>query len=185
MSFTKYPKNYHSNGYGWHNAAAMGYAPPPQPATTPNTGGYPGMPQSPYPMASLSMPMPGMPTAGSSAPYGMPSLPGSAGAYPNSNITGYQMSYGFAPNVLPSQIPNVPRHGAAYPAPGGYPPPQPPAPSQPAGIGWAIGGGGFGDSTDGDVHDPHTSQEEAKYQSIFVPSEDRPIYSNLRFFDVS
>lgn len=25
MSFTKYPKNWHSNGYGWHNAAALTY----------------------------------------------------------------------------------------------------------------------------------------------------------------
>ena len=25
MSFTKYPKNYHANGYGWHNNAALTY----------------------------------------------------------------------------------------------------------------------------------------------------------------
>lgn len=25
MSFTKYPKNYHANGYGWHNSAALTY----------------------------------------------------------------------------------------------------------------------------------------------------------------
>lgn len=26
MSFSKYPKNYHAHGYGWHNMAAMGYS---------------------------------------------------------------------------------------------------------------------------------------------------------------
>lgn len=25
MSFTKYRKNYHANGYGWHNSAALTY----------------------------------------------------------------------------------------------------------------------------------------------------------------
>lgn len=25
MSFTKYPKNWHSNGYGWHSSAALTY----------------------------------------------------------------------------------------------------------------------------------------------------------------
>lgn len=77
MSFTKYPKNYHANGYGWHNLAAMGYAQPPTPAPAANGGyGYPS--QSPYP-AQLSMPMPGMPSPMSPNPpmgFGMPPLPG-------------------------------------------------------------------------------------------------------------
>lgn len=181
----KYPKNYHSNGYGWHNLAAMGYAKAPQstPTPAPPFGGHPGYPAATYgapayPMASLSMPMP----PGAANYSGMPPLPGSAAnvtaPYPSGHASGMQLSYGFASNVLPSQIPNAPRTEATPHA--GQSAPNIAAP----GIGWAIGG--LSDATDsGDVHDPHLSQQESKYESIFVPIEDRPIYSNMRFFDVS
>lgn len=177
MSSVRYPKNYHSNGYGWHNLAAMGYAKPPPPSQQP-LGYPPAFPSghgSQYPMASLSMPMPG------TAPYsmGMPALP-SSGSNQNS---GFQLSYGFAPNVLPSQIPN-PNHRPSSTANVPYPPlPSMPVAATTPGIGWAVGG--LGDSTDTGVHEPHTAQEESKYESIFVPNEDRTIYSTLRFFDVS
>lgn len=180
MASIKYRKNYHSNGYGWHNLAAMGYAKPPAPAQQPL--GYPpsfpsGPNGTPYPnMASLSMPMPGMQAAAPNYSMGMPPLPG-AGSYQDTSNVGFQLSYGFAPSVLPSQIPNAPRHHSTAAVP--YPAAPSSTPAGP-GIGWAIG---LGNSTD--VHDPHQAQAESKYESIFVPNEDRPIYSNMRFFDVS
>lgn len=94
------------------------------------------------------------------------------------------MTYGFAPSVLPCQIPNAKRdhcHGSS----GGAPAPAPaPAAAPRSTLGWAIGG--FGDSTDtGGTHDPHKTQQESTYESIFVPSEDQPIYSNMKFASVS
>lgn len=90
------------------------------------------------------------------------------------------MTYGFAPSVLPCQIPNAKRdhcHGSSGGAPA---PASAPRPT----LGWAIGG--FGDSTDaGGIHDPHKAQQESTYESIFVPSEDQPIYSNMKFASVS
>lgn len=171
MSYIKYPKNYHAHGYGWHNLAAMGYARAPVPQPAAPIGGYSasGYPGSGYPMASLSMPMPQMPP-----------LPGStvSAPYPAAQATGMQLSYGFASNVLPSQIPNPRNESASHAAA-----PQPAA--LPSGIGWAIGGLD-NSATDGPpVHDPHQAQAEAKYESIFVPFDDRSMYSNLQFFDVS
>lgn len=178
----KYPKNYHANGYGWHNLAAMGYAKPPPPPTSAPAPAYPS--SSPYPLAALSMP----PLPGAAPMYGgpaMPPLPGSMSSmspYPAPAATGVQLSYGFAGNVMPSQIPNAPHHGHVSNA---APPVAPPQHASTApGIGWAIGG--LGDSTDSGVtHDPHQAQQEAKYESIYVPFEDRSLYSNMRFFDVS
>lgn len=34
MSFTKYPKNWHANGYGWHNSAALTYGKDPTSETS-------------------------------------------------------------------------------------------------------------------------------------------------------
>lgn len=156
MSFIKYPKNYHSNGYGWHNLAAMGYAKPPSPAKAPQQSIYP---------TSFNMPMPAQ---GSNYSYGggmgMPPLPGSRGPAP----TGMQLSYGFSPNVVPSQVPNVPRADSVDTGPG---------------IGWNIGGsigsgsGSGTPSTPDGVHDVIEAQQEKPCQAIFVPDEDMPIYS--------
>lgn len=165
MSFTKYPKNYHANGYGWHNMAAMGYAKPPPSSNNSFSSGV----SSIYPSAHGGMPMP-MPSAFANTGPAMPPLPGSQNQY-----SGVQLSYGFAPSVVPAQIPNVPRVDSIDSGPK---------------LGWNIGGMGGGassfprppsvastTSTDSGVHVPITAQQERPCQSIFVPDEDRPIYS--------
>lgn len=164
MSFLKYPKNYHANGYGWHNMAAMGYAKPPSPSSGSISSGVSSIYPSPY----SGMPMP-MPTPGAFASSGpaMPTLPNSQ--YNNGGNVGVQLSYGFAPGIVPAQIPNVPRADSINSGPK---------------LGWNIGGVGAGGSSapsitsvDSGVHDPIKAQQETVCQSIFVPEEDRPIYS--------
>lgn len=162
MSFTKYPKNYHANGYGWHNMAAMGYAKPPLPSHSSSTSGVSSIYPSPY----GGMPMPG-PGAFVNTGPAMPALPNSS--YNSGGNVGVQLSYGFSPNVVPANIPNVPRADSIDSGPQ---------------LGWKIGGGGAsGSSTpsttsfDSGVHDPIKAQQETPCQSIFVPVEDQPIYS--------
>lgn len=169
MSFTKYPKNYHANGYGWHNLASMSYpaaqptAIPPSPTSSgasslyPSQLSYGGMPALPNQQAYQQFS--GMPQ--------MPPLPGS-----NTANMGLQMSYGFAGNVSPAKIPNVRRDDTVDMGPS---------------IGWSIGGGGGGgsggfgtpsrNSSDSGVHDPIQAQTEIPCQAIHVPDEDMPIYS--------
>lgn len=95
------------------------------------------------------------------------------------------MSYGFAPNILPSQVPNAQHIGVA-------PPPLPTA----YGGGGAVGGSGgaypslgwafsgdqsnFGStSTFGGVSDVSAvSQTEIPCQAIFVPEDEMPIYGS-------
>lgn len=95
-------------------------------------------------------------------PFKMPPLPG---AYENSRNDGVHMSYGFAPNIIPSHIPNEQRqHGDSHTD-------GPP-------IGWAVQG-----STDSSSHSSHAGdspiqkQVEIPCQAIIVPDEDMPIYS--------
>lgn len=164
MSFTKYPKNYHANGYGWHNMAAMGYAkPPPPPSNNSFSSGTSSIYPSPY--GGMPMPMPGPGAFANTGPT-MPALPNSQ--FNSGGNIGVQLSYGFAPNVVPAHIPNVPRADSIDSGPK---------------LGWNIGGGGGGSSTasttsvDSGIHDPIKAQQETPCQSIFVPDEDRPIYS--------
>lgn len=78
MSFTKYRKNYHANGYGWHNLAAVGYAEAPKDTTSISSGSsgvsslYPSSYLSMPPLPGGGMPMPGMPPL----PGSMPQMPG-------------------------------------------------------------------------------------------------------------
>lgn len=171
MSFTKYPKNYHANGYGWHNLQAMSYpqkqqsnictpanqASSPYPAQLSYGGGMPALPNQQLYQQQFS----GMPQ--------MPALPGSG----NSNI-GAQLSYGFADNISPSKIPNVQRQDTVDTGPS---------------IGWSFGSGNGSGSRNVDslsyrnsnninnIHDPIQAQVEIPCQAIFVPDEDMPIYS--------
>lgn len=173
MSFTKYPKNYHANGYGWHNMAAMGYAKPPPTLPSSNNSFSSGV-SSIYPSAPARMPMPTPGVFANTGPA-MPPLPNS----PYSANVGVQLSYGFAPSIEPAQIPNVPRADSIDSGPK---------------LGWNIGGVGGGSSSssipsrtsiDSGVHDPIKAQQEVPCQSIFVPDEDRPIYSMFGFPSVS
>lgn len=160
MSFTKYPKNYHANGYGWHNLAAAGYAKPPSPtksSTSPSNN-------SPYSM-HYSMPQTNQPFV-----QGMPQMP----ALPSSNIyqqnthpSGMQLSYGFAPNIIPSHIPNIVRDDNVDQNDG-----------RPL-VGWALGGNKSltGSTDSGNVHDTIKAQAEIPCQAVIVPDEDMPIYS--------
>lgn len=182
MSFTKYPRNWHANGYGVHNNVALSYPSPPSP---PKTNAYPSGTSSIYPSA-YGMPMPGVPagSAGSAGPYPMvlpmggaprmPPLPGSQYTpAPNYNSGNVQLSYGFAPNVLPTQIPNVQRKDSIE---------QPgmdmgPGMGMGPGVGWNLGGGGGStDSRDG-VSEAVKSQKEIPCQAIHVPEDEMPIYS--------
>lgn len=161
MSFTKYPKNYHANGYGWHNQTAMSY-----PQKHQSVGAPPSPSPSPYPaQLSYGGAMPALPNQ---QPYQqftgmpqMPSLPGSG----NANM-GAQLSYGFAANVSPAKIPNVRREDTVDTGPS---------------IGWSLGGGGapapYRSSGGSGIHEPIQAQVETPCQAIFVPDEDLPIYS--------
>lgn len=81
------------------------------------------------------------------------------------------MSYGFAPGIMPNQVPNpnVPRgshdpsfHGSS-------------SASQPN-IGWALS---RGDSVSSGVSETEiVSQDEIPCQAIFVPADEMPIYGN-------
>lgn len=167
MSFTKYPKNYHSNGYGWHNSASLSY---PQKQQS-STAAPPSPALSPYP-AQLSYGG-GMPALPSQQPYqqftGMPQMPALPGSG-NANI-GAQLSYGFAANISPSKIPNVRREDTVDTGPS---------------VGWSIGGGGIGSAgpppyrnsnSNASIHEPIEAQTEVPCQAVFVPDEDMPIYS--------
>lgn len=83
----------------------------------------------------------------------------------NSNpnqFSGCNLSYGFAPNIVPSHIPNPSRENV---------------PSHP--IGWAIGGNEFsGGSFSNPMpqHDPVRSQVEIPCQAIRVSEDDMPNY---------
>lgn len=165
MSFTKYPKNYHANGYGFHNIAAMSYPGQQHPAVPPSPSST-GMP-SLYPSQNLSYGMPALPNQ--QQPYqqfaGMPQMPPLPGSQ-NTNV-GVQMSYGFAANISPAKIPNVRRDDTVDMGPS---------------IGWSIGGGGpapHRNSTpsSANIHEPIQAQTEVPCQAIFVPDEDMPIYS--------
>lgn len=161
MSFIKYPKNYHANGYGWHNMAAMGYAKPPSPSKECNFS--PKIGSSVYPQ-SLNMPMPGGQFGGGA--IGMPPLPNST--YGQSQPTGVQLSYGFSTNILPAQVPNAVRADSVDIGPG---------------IGWNIGGHSNSrsqgsSSFDGGVRDELAiAQVEKPCEAVYVPDEDMPIYS--------
>lgn len=144
--------------------AAMGYAKPPSPSSGSISSGVSSIYPSPY----SGMPVP-MPTPGAFACTGpaMPTLPNSQ--YNSGGNVGVQLSYGFAPGIVPAQIPNVPRADSIDSGPK---------------LGWNIGGVGAGGSSapsitsvDSGVHDPIKAQQETVCQSIFVPEEDRPIYS--------
>lgn len=174
MSFSKYPKNYHANGYGWHNLAAMSY---PKPQSPTRASSVSSGTSSIYPSSQLSYPtMPTLP--GSQQPYqqfaGMPQMPPLPGSQ-NSNL-GTQMSYGFAPNITPSHIPNVRREDTVDTGPS---------------VGWNFGDSrSSSQSVDSGVHDQIQAQSEIPCQSIFVPDEDLPIYSfgqpyvSLDFFPI-
>lgn len=159
MSFNKYPKNYHSNGYGWHNLAAMGYAkPPPNSNTNSMSSGVSSInpSQYSYPKYPSAMPpLPGQQSAFSGMPQ-MPCLPGS------NQSSGVQLSYGFAPNIAPCSVPNVHRDDSIDSGPT---------------IGWSIGGGSSTNSSHSNVHDPIQAEIETPVQSVHVPPEDMPIYS--------
>lgn len=81
---------------------------------------------------------------------------------------GSQLSYGFAPNIIPSSVPN------AYHE-------QPSHLSEPRfHIGWSIGGDNVpspSSSQDETVTDAIQRQTEIPCQAIRVPDEDMPIYS--------
>lgn len=162
MSFNKYPKNYHSNGYGWHNLAAMGYAKPPSPSKTSSlSSGVSSIhPSPPYGYPSGMPPLPGSQPAYSG--MGMPQMPPLPGS--NQNV-GVQLSYGFAPGITPSHVPNVRRDDSVDAGPG---------------IGWSFGGNNSTNSlhsNDSGVHDTIQSQNEVPCQAVRVPEEDMPIYS--------
>lgn len=88
------------------------------------------------------------------------------------------MSYGFAPGVMPNQVPNpnVTRgsHESSVGSTASYP-----------NIGWALS---RGDSIHSGVSETEiVSQEEIPCQAIFVPEDEMPIYGNYgmvskRFF---
>lgn len=100
----------------------------------------------------------------------MPELPNNAAFVPN--IVGYQMSYGFEPIVRPTQIPNAPRPGSTAPKV-----------DQQCTIGWRMNE--EDDTSVGISHDPHMSETDIVCHSVSVPLEDRMIYSNQQFFQVS
>lgn len=127
---------------GWQNPAAFSYPtqpPQPQPAYRPNmvTPGFPLVPN----------------------PFRMPPLPGTVDP---SRIDGASLSYGFAPNVVPCNIPNEQRQN-------GFSGPN---------IGWSIG-----DRTDGSCVSSHAEDTVQKQEvetvcrAIIVPDEDMPVYS--------
>lgn len=69
------------------------------------------------------------------------------------------LSYGFAPNIVPSHIPNPARGGNI--------------------IGWTVGGNNDiapSSSWNENVHYPIRTQIEIPCQAIFVPDEDMPNY---------
>lgn len=96
--------------------------------------------------------------------YLNPSAPHPSSQNQNPNqYCGYNLSYGFAPNIVPSHIPNPNRENVA---------------SHP--IGWAIGGSGsqFSNSSAPppvpEVTDSHRSQIEIPCQAIRVSEDDMP-----------
>lgn len=92
----------------------------------------------------------------------MPPLPN---ARNNNRYDGVSLSYGFAPNVIPCNIPNEPKQNS---------------PSKGPTIGWAVG-----DQADGACVSSHAAEDgpienkqvEVLCRAIIVPDEDLPIYS--------
>lgn len=156
-SLNKYPKNWRSNGYGWHNSAALTYGG--QPASETSSGVSSLVPSAGVGGSGLGWSMGGAGGGTNSA---------NANAGGSSPNIGFQMSYGFAPGVLPSQVPNA-AHGA-----------QPPMPSSSAGrhpnIGWAFTADTR--SFEGVADVPTVQQGETQCQSIYVPEDEMPIYGS-------
>lgn len=92
------------------------------------------------------------------------------------------MSYGFAPNVLPSQVPNAQHIGGAPPNTAAYGGGSSGAGGAYPSLGWAFSGdqSNFGStSTFGGVSDvTAVSQNEVPCQAIFVPEDEMPIYGS-------
>lgn len=82
-------------------------------------------------------------------------------------FSGYNLSYGFAPNIVPCHIPNPNRKSI---------------PSHP--IGWAIGGNDGFNSTPQHVSEPVRSQVEVPCQAIRVSEDDMPNFP-FKFSSVS
>lgn len=139
-----YPKNWHANGYGWHNLKGLSYSKVDAHSDTSSSG---ASSMCPYPPAAGGSPMPS---------YGGPNI-------------GFQMSYGFAPGVVPNQVPNpnVSRGSHDSSAYG----------SAASNIGWVLS---RGDSAHSEVSETEiVSQDETPCQAIFVPDDEMPIYGNF------
>lgn len=77
------------------------------------------------------------------------------------------MTYGFAPGVLPSQIPNVPKDGKRGPN-----------------MGW-LDLQSDTSSFDGVEDVKSIQQTERKVEAIFVPADEQPIYGNLYLVSIT
>lgn len=140
--------HYHVLNLGWQNTSALSYPIQPHPQPPPPQPYYPNTITPGFPAVPL--------------PFGMPPLPNSR--QDNNRIDGVSLSYGFAPNVTPCNIPND----------------QSRSQSKGPTIGWS-----FGDKTDGacmssqPVEDTkvENKQIEVVCRAIIVPDEDMPIYS--------
>lgn len=149
-SLNKYPKNWRSNGYGWHNSAALTYGGPQ--ANSETSSG----------VSSLAPSAGGGSGLGWSLGGGQNATSNAVGSSPN---IGLQMSYGFAPGVMPSQVPNA-VHGTQPPPPG----------RRHANLGWAITADTK--SFDGVTDVPAVQQDDTHCQAIHVPQNEMPIYGS-------
>lgn len=170
MAENKYPKNWKSNGVGWVNPVALTYGrqAPHQPPSEQSSGVFSFYPPGGSNASNNS-------SSSSGIGWSLGGGGGSGFAAPAPQNIGEQLTYGFAPNVAPCQVPNA-RHAAPPPQPAGFGS----AFSAFGGgasnpnIGWAVQAdtGSF-DSGPSDV--PSVQQAEVPYQSIFVPEhEQRP-----------
>ncbi|GAB0096119.1 hypothetical protein DMENIID0001_115890 [Sergentomyia squamirostris] len=130
MSFNYYPKNWHANGYGWHNTAAMqtGWKAPPHGMTKAPDAYSTGSSSSgvssmcPYPTSgTMGMPTPHAPSPAPSnygfvMPPPLPQMPG-APLYP-------PLSFGGSSGSLPSMAGGS-AYGSAFGS-GFMPDPNPP-----------------------------------------------------------
>lgn len=57
MWMPKYPKNWHANGYGWHNLAALGYDKNPETQSTHSgtSSGYGSQPTGEFPFDLMTI----------------------------------------------------------------------------------------------------------------------------------